>query len=231
MGFPGLEPTTIELTSPLHRAQRFLAGAYDSVSGLFDTTYPALREQRTSRGRMTHTEQDVFRAAVVFTGAGIDTVFKEAVRGTVHLRIQASSEAREKYLDFVVDHLQRGSDLNTRSLARLLIDDHPDRLLKDAYVERLTGSSLQSVDQITTTLSALGLTEKQLYVEAKSLKQLFQARNQISHELDMTKTAIRGRGERSRHERTIAAYQDMCHRGLNYAQKVLNAIAESLASS
>lgn len=69
--FPGLEPTVVDLDSPVHLAQRYLASAYDSVASLIETTYPALRAQREgARGRLTHAEQDLFRAAVVFAGAG-----------------------------------------------------------------------------------------------------------------------------------------------------------------
>jgi hypothetical protein len=70
--FRGLDPTQATENSATQRAQRFLASAYDSVASLFEVTYPALRQQRVaSRGRLTHAEHDVFRAAVVFTGAGM----------------------------------------------------------------------------------------------------------------------------------------------------------------
>jgi hypothetical protein len=109
MEFPPTEPTVVSLDSPLNAAQRFWASAYDSVAGLFETTYPAVRAIRdSSRGRLTHAEHDVFRAAVDFTGAGLDAVFKETVRGAVRIRIQQSDAARDKYLDFVVNRLQDG---------------------------------------------------------------------------------------------------------------------------
>ena len=70
--FPVLEPTTVALDSPVHVAQRYLASAYDSVASLVNDTYPALRAQRDAgRGRLTHAEHDLFRAAVVFAGAGV----------------------------------------------------------------------------------------------------------------------------------------------------------------
>lgn len=78
--FPGLDPVQFGQSSPVHPAQRFLASSYDSVASLVDTAYPALRAQRpASRGRLTHAEQDLFRAAVVFAGAGVDTALKEAL--------------------------------------------------------------------------------------------------------------------------------------------------------
>jgi hypothetical protein len=51
----GLDPSSVDLDSPLHRSQRYLASAYDSVASLFGETYPALSEclinDPMSRGR------------------------------------------------------------------------------------------------------------------------------------------------------------------------------------
>jgi len=137
---PGLEPTVVDLNSPVHLAQRYLASAYDSVASLINTTYPALRAQREgSRGRLTHAEQDLFRAAVVFAGAGVDAVLKEALRSCVPIQVEASPQAREKYVDFVARHIQDGQAIDARRLARLLIHDSPRDALRTAYVESLTG--------------------------------------------------------------------------------------------
>ncbi len=98
-------------------------------------TYPTLRAQRHgSRGRLTHAEQDVFRAAVVFTGAGIDTVFKESLRNCVSIRIEGSDTARDKYIDFVARRLEGGSGIDARRLAALLTIDDPKQALLDDYI-------------------------------------------------------------------------------------------------
>jgi len=224
--FPGLTPTDVALDSPLHRSQRYLASAYDSVVSLIEETYPALRAQRTgSRGRLTHAEQDIFRAAVVFAGAGVDTVFKEAMRGCIAIQIERSDGAREKYLDFVTRSIQDGPGVGARQIAALLIHSDPGQALKDAYVERLTGSSLQSVTQMTNAMSSLGLQdEPALFKEARSLSDLFRVRNQIAHELDMTPASAGGRGARARRERSVTSYVSMCHVGLDFAQRMLNAL-------
>lgn len=233
MGLGGLERSTVTLTSPLHRSQRYLASAYDSVASLIEETYPALRARRDgSRGRLTHAEQDIFRAAVVFTGAGIDTVFKESLRNCISIRVERSEGAREKYLDFVTRCLQEGSGINTRRLAALLTMDDPRQAMRGEYIEFLTGSSLQSRTQVTNSLSALGLeAEKGLYKEARDLDSLFRVRNEIAHELDMKSESVGGRGVRSRQERSITVYKNLCNTGLNYAQRMLNALDASLSSA
>jgi hypothetical protein len=227
---PRLTPTNVGPGSRLNRSQRYLASAYDSVASLLEETYPALRAQRTgSRGRRTHAEQDVFRAAVVFAGAGVDTVFKEAMRGCIAIQIERSDGAREKYLDFVTRSIQEGQGVGPRQLANLLIQSDPSAALKAAYVEQLTGSSLQSVSQVTNAMSALGLgDERNLYKEARTLNDLFRARNQIAHELDMTPASAGGRGARTRRERSSASYIAMCHGALDFAQGVLNSLEQAV---
>lgn len=77
------------------------------------------------------------------------------------------------------------------------------------------------------TLSALGLASNpNLYKTAQDLKSLFEARNQIAHELDLR--APQKAGDRARRERRINESKALCHTGLNYAQKVINAIIDDL---
>ena len=79
-------------------------------------------------------------------------------------------------------------------------------------------------------LSALGVKDARggLYKQAEDLRPLFVARNQIAHEMDMTSAALRQKNGRSRHERALTAYIDMCHVGLNYCQAVLNHVEPHL---
>ncbi|MGW5744578.1 hypothetical protein [Amycolatopsis sp. NPDC003861] len=99
-------------------------------------------------------------------------------------------------------------------------------------MRKLTGSSLQSVEQVTNTLTALGLTpHKDLYKEARGLKELFEVRNKIAHEMDMTHHAISTRGTRSRNERPVTKYRNLCHGGLEFAQRVINQVANEVQES
>lgn len=174
---------------------------------------------------MTHAEQDLFRAALVFAGAGVDTVLKQALRSCVPIQVERSSDAREKYVEFVSKQIQSGGAVDPTRLARLLTSAAPRDELVDLYVSSLTGSSLQAQTQVTATLAALGLQDQRdLFKDSKDLNPLFKARNQIAHEMDMTAAAARGQGRRARHERSMTSYVDMCFSGLNYCQRVLNAL-------
>lgn len=227
---PGLDPTTVGLESVLHVSQRYLASAYDSVASLIETTYPILREQREAdRGRLTHAEQDLFRAAVVFAGAGVDAVLKQTLRAAVPVQIKRSAGAREKYVDFVSRQIQDNRGIDAKVLARLLVSDTPQDDLLGSYIEFLTGSSLQSRTQVTSSLAALGLqADRELFKDASNLDDLFRTRNQIAHEMDMTPAGAEGRGKRTRRDRAIQRYVDMCHQGLNYSQRVLNRLESDL---
>ena len=98
-----------------------------------------------------------------------------------------------------------------------------------AYVESLTGFSLQSRNQVTASLAALGLqADKGLFKDASTLDSLFLTRNQISHEMDMTPASAEGSGKRTRRERAIQKYIEMCHAGLNYCQRMLNRLEDEL---
>lgn len=230
---PALSPTTVGLDSPLRVAQRYLASAYDSVESLLKVSYPALRSQRDgSRGRLTDAEHDLFRAAVVFAGAGLDAVLKEALRSAIPIVLGRSDGAKEKYVDFVTRFVQASDGVDPRRLARLLVSDAPANELRESYIQSLTGSSLQSRSQVTSSLAALGLeggSHKQLFRDAASLDSLFKARNEIAHEMDMTFNVAHGRGRRTRRERTLSDYVKMCHTGLDYAQRALNELEAALA--
>lgn len=228
---PSLTASSVAIESPLHRSQRFLAATYDSVSNLIEETYPALRAKRPgSGGRGTHAEGDIFRAAIVFTGAGVDTVLKEAIRACISTQIDARAGAADKFHDWATRYIQNGQDLNARRIAELLTTNSV-ATMRSAYVEALTSNSLQSQAQVTSVLAALGLggqADKALFTDAAKLNPLFKVRNMIAHEMDMTPAGVLGSGERTRHHRAITEYVDMCHTGLNYCQRVLNRLEEVL---
>jgi hypothetical protein len=135
------------------------------------------------------------------------------------------AELRTHIVEFLTNADEWASHMDITIIASLLTSTDPSRALKDAYIDKLTGSSLQSLTQVTAAMSALGLhDEKELFKEAKSLSPLFRVRNEIAHEPDMTPESVGGRGARHRRERSITQYNTMCHGGLNFAQRMLNAL-------
>ncbi len=64
-------------------------------------------------------------------------------------------------------------------LARVLASDSPQQKVIEAYIQELTGGSLQSVVELKRVTSALGLGNVTL---SNELKAIFDVRNRIIHE-------------------------------------------------
>jgi len=60
------------------------------------------------RGRLTSNEEDLLRAAIVFTGAGLDAALKRLIRDTLPPLLQVNTQAHEKFEAFSADRLGTG---------------------------------------------------------------------------------------------------------------------------
>lgn len=196
-------------------SQRFLASAYDAVEAALDNLnrIRQLRKEETGdiRGRLTANEEDLLRAAVVFTGAGLDATLKQLIRDTLPQLLETNDQAHEKFETFAREKLGTGEIADTRIIARYLTSASPRERLIEDYIYELTGSSLQSADEVQKVSGALGIEDKSLRKRIKELKALFVARNEISHELDLQRPEQRG--DRTRRTRAIGATKSVCHDG------------------
>ena len=149
-------------------------------------------------------EQDLLRAALVFAGAGLDSCLKELIRGSLKALAKIDEGVQEEFETFVQRQL-RGESEEPESiggykfLASVLSSSHPQSKLLNEYVYYLTGTSLQSVEQLFKTFKALGIDTKFLGEQKPALVMIFEARNKIIHELDIN--FARGRGHRARNSR------------------------------
>jgi hypothetical protein len=211
-------------------AQRFLAGAYDSVNGLLESL-DTLREIRKKsqgdiRGRIPENEADVLRAAVVFTGAGLDATLKQLIRDTLPRLLESSTQAHNKFESFAADRLGTGEIADTRMIARYLTSSDPRRRLIEDYIYDLTGSSLQSAEEVQLAAGALGIDDSTLRKRIAGLRPLFVMRNEISHELDLQRPEKQG--DRSRRTRSMPKTIEQCHEGLEVGQLIINAVCDLL---
>jgi hypothetical protein len=215
-------------------AQRFLASAYDSVQAVLEnlSRIRQLRKDETGddmRGRLTANEEDLLRAAIVFTGAGLDAMLKQLIRDTLPTLLDyGNAQAHLTFERFAEDRLGTGEIADTKAIARYLTSDNPRDRLIDDYVYDLTGSSLQSADEVKRTAVALGLnmTNGRLRARIDGLKPLFEARNQVSHELDLQR--LEKPGDRTRRTRSIGPTRDLCHDGLEVGQLIINGVGSLL---
>ncbi|MBE0417824.1 MAG: hypothetical protein IBX63_08655 [Coriobacteriia bacterium] len=222
----GLEPAIT--CAQTETAQRFLASAFDSVAAMFDNL-EALRRLRKSQGRniqgrLPGNEEDLLRAAVLFSGAGMDSALKRLIEDSLPSLLDVSPDAHEKLEAFLATRIK--TDAAPTSLARYLVSPVPRQAVILDYIASLTGESLQSVEQVDKVAGALGLNDRKLRQEITGLRPLFVARNQISHELDLQRT--QKQGDRSRLSRKLGATKSLAHTGLNTTQKIINGVATTL---
>lgn len=229
MPLKGLSPA--KFGPGLDVSQRFLAGSYDSVDAIL-TTLDTIRDNRKQaqgdiRGRLPENEADLLRAAIVFTGAGLDATLKQLIRDTLPLLLEISTQAHDKFERFAADRLGTGEIADAKVLARYLTSRDPRGRLIEDYLYDMTGSSLQSAEEVQSVAGALGIDDPPLRKRITELKPLFVARNEISHELDLQ--SLEKQGDRSRRTRVMKTTIEQCQHGLETGQQIINAVSGLLS--
>ena len=138
-------------------SQRFLASACDSVAGLAASHDRALALSEDAaaapeglwpeylpmdRPALVEQAVDARRAMVVFAGAGLDTTVKQLIRDAIPGLVDASDQARQKFLDFTEEALKRADGL--------FVDEC------DLYSAMLKGTEIETKQsRYTATLNSL----------------------------------------------------------------------------
>ena len=110
-----------------------------------------------------------------------------------------------------------------------MTEERPREALIEQYIDYLTGPSLQSVSQIRAVAGALGVTDRGLRKRIDRLQPLFEARNQVVHELDLL--APGQHGDRRRRKRELNEVEELSHLALDMGQQLVNAVVEILTTS
>jgi hypothetical protein len=187
-----VKPARAELLN----AHSILERASDSAQSFIDA-FETVRRARKAKGTATDHEQDLMRAALIFAAAGLDSMVKQLVRDALKLVIVKSRGAQAQFTDYVQTRLRRPDGADLRFLAEALAVDRPAEHLKDALVRDLTGSSLQSKDQLLRVAAYFAIPADELSKDLGKLQAIFQARNQIAHEMDI----LLGQANRGRRQR------------------------------
>jgi len=211
-------------------AQQRLDAALSSVNNVF-LTLNLIRgvdrevQKKELRGRLSDTHIDMLRSAIVFSGAGLDASLKKLIKDTVRKIAVRNSRAKRKFLDFIDRHLAAAdSPLNRKCLAEILVDGRGTQAaLLEHYEIELTGDSLQAVNQVAAVCSALGIDARPIMERLKEgslLDQMFKARNNIVHQLDLTDTG--------REVRRIEDVRKLAAEALSVTQEIINAVGSAL---
>ena len=111
------------------RAHKVLDQARDSVGG-FLRAFDTVRQTRGARGNPTDEEQDLLRAALVFAAAGLDSVTKELIKGSIRELAASDPDVQTELETFVQRQLRGDTDEpdavgGTRFLAKILVAGSP----------------------------------------------------------------------------------------------------------
>ncbi|MCX4675697.1 hypothetical protein OG413_10330 [Streptomyces sp. NBC_01433] len=211
-----------------------LRSTHSSVSGLFDTLHLVRRERSQqnkaeTRGRLHSDAQDLLRAAIVFTSAGVDASVQALIEHAVPELITRPGTPRDKYETFVEEQA-RAPKVEDSFLAALKSQDPRPELLS-LYVQSKTKASFQgSGDLRTRAASSLGITNQQVPKgRFTSLDVFFTARNDVAHRLDMD-DVTRADAAPPRKPRVQEEVRSMCDEALLLVRDLIKETAVNLAA-
>ena len=186
-----------------------------STAQSFLTTF---EERLSARGRGAPSDEDydLMRAMLVFACAGLDSMVKHLIRDALPIVIDHVEEAEDRFREFVRKKI--ASDDKSELLAAALSTGNPRTKLVEKLVAELTSQSLQSKQQVLSAAAHFGLTVNQLMAKPNVYDQVFRARNEIAHEMDIDFDQPR-RSRTPRHKATT----------VGQAQAVLDCAARFLA--
>jgi hypothetical protein len=200
-----------------------------SASSLVKAFDDAKTKRGNVRGVLTDQEQDILRAGLVMCCAGVDAALKQAIRDCFETLLEKNKLVREGFEKFIRKRIGGDGDVleiasGVKFLAQVLADKTPRAKLIEDYIRELTGDSLQSADEILRTTAALGLETKTLTLDIPRLKEIFQIRNKIIHELDLDLNAPK-RKRKVRSQKDLLDNSDFM---LETIKKLLEALDKAL---
>jgi len=135
------------------KARTILDSSRSSAESFLKAFDTVRRARNANQGRPKNEEQDLLRASLVFAAAGLDSMLKELIRDTIKKLAETDSKVQTELEKFVQRQIRGDSeDPETVSghkfLASVLLAASPQDRIIEGYIRELTGSSLQSADQL-----------------------------------------------------------------------------------
>jgi len=164
--------------------------------GACESFHVLFRDSLVGRGTTTDAQQDTLRAMLVFACAGLDSSLKQLVNDALPSVIDRDKGAQETFTENVrrkLPDIEKSRDL----LASVLTASNPRVSLLEKVVADLVADSLQSVAQLSKVAAAFNIKSSELG-DMKALKEAFEARNQIIHEMDINFGTNRSRRPRKK---------------------------------
>ena len=243
--FSNLTPPANAAFNRLPEIQVAIRAATDSARAAVAMAYTMNRLRKESdgkniRGKFTPEAQDCLRSAVLFAGAGLDTALKRLAAETLSGLVQTDVNVARKLAEFAEDRISDSSgSVSPKELVRLLLGTgaSPRDTMVQRWIYDLESASAQSAPRVEEIAAALGVTNSAIRARIKPtkgrtspLEQAFVARNEIAHELDVTKPkeAARVKLEDIRRYRSVDSVIGHCVELLDVTQVVTNDVVSRL---
>ena len=200
-----------------------LCGAHASASSFLDL-FEKERKRRNARGTPTDEEHDLLRATLLFASSGLDSMIKQLVSDALPAIIDKDPGANEQFKSFLERRFRKGDGVNLKFLAATIANPTPRIVLIDELVTDLCSSSLQSKDQLFKVVAHFNIASQRITDEPDRLQKIFDARNQIAHEMDIDFTQT----NRSRRPRRIGDMKAYVNEIFRISSCVLGMIDQKL---
>lgn len=143
-------------------------------------------------GASTDEEQDLLRAMLLFSTAGLDALVKRLINDSLHFIATKDARAKQTFETFVgrkikikAELADSGHGIDIKLLSKLLSSDSPRRELVSVLKSDLTANSLQSRKELVTAAAYFGVAMEDLKIDPGYLDNIFRVRNEITHEMDI----------------------------------------------
>ncbi|ROQ54491.1 hypothetical protein EDF36_3545 [Rathayibacter sp. PhB152] len=215
-----------------------LQSSLDAINaGSLQNRIQKVSSNKKLKGNWSGASQDSLRAAILFAGAGLDRTVKllaeSAIPKLLHKADESVGVQFAKFAEKAVSDVN-SQTVSARMFVSLLLEDGqtPREVLMNNWIRELTGSSAQSSSRVSEIATALGVSDKTFRMRCSDskrgsdLNRAFHARNQVAHELDVTKPKLETRQplERIRATRTVVETEGHVREMLDVAQQLVNLV-------
>lgn len=202
-----------------------------------------IAEGKAVRGKFTGEAQDCLRAALLFSGAGLDTALKRLAAEAIPMLVESDKDVAKRLEEFAEKRISDAAgNASPKELIRLLLGSGagPRDVMVKRWIDSLEASSAQSAERVSEIASAVGVVSSDLRkriaptkTRSSMLEKAFIARNQIAHELDVTKPeeAARKRLESIRQYRNVDDMISLCQEILDVTQDIVNDVVRRVKAS
>lgn len=187
------QPMSLLITN----AYLILCYTHETCSSFLNIFENTLAGKGTGSPTNQDQDQDLLRAILVFASSGLDSMIKQLIRDSLGEVINRDQGAEAIFRGHVERKIKKGEQINSSILTNALLSSNPKQIFMQEVVRELTSSSLQSKDELLKIASYFNIPSSNLTTNFNLLKEIFDVRNQIIHEIDINFNYSKHRRQRS----------------------------------